>query len=151
MIKAAGTLAQKRIGALMAFERSAALDEFIERGRYFRHALPVRRQWQPTPVDQDGGAGAGVKRREDVNAGTPLPDLVVQQDVSVRIECSAHADLREPAFLLDRLFEGHGRRRPVKFLQYRFLRRTPGLPATQREEKQRQQEQHDRCQLVGSE
>ena len=32
VIKAAGTLAQKRIGALMAFERSAALDEFIERG-----------------------------------------------------------------------------------------------------------------------
>ncbi len=32
VIKAAGTLAQKRIGALVAFERSAALDEFIERG-----------------------------------------------------------------------------------------------------------------------
>ena len=32
VIKAAGTLAQKRIGALIAFERSAALDEFIERG-----------------------------------------------------------------------------------------------------------------------
>jgi len=32
VIKAAGTLAQKRIGALIAFERTAALDEFIERG-----------------------------------------------------------------------------------------------------------------------
>jgi uncharacterized protein (TIGR00159 family) len=32
VIKAAGTLAQKRIGALVAFERSASLDEFIERG-----------------------------------------------------------------------------------------------------------------------
>ncbi|MEM7136129.1 MAG: diadenylate cyclase CdaA [Myxococcota bacterium] len=32
VIKATGTLAQKRIGALIAFERSAALDEFIERG-----------------------------------------------------------------------------------------------------------------------
>ena len=32
VIKAAGTLAQKRIGALIAFERSAALDEFIEHG-----------------------------------------------------------------------------------------------------------------------
>jgi uncharacterized protein (TIGR00159 family) len=32
VVKAAGTLAQKRIGALIAFERSAALDEFIERG-----------------------------------------------------------------------------------------------------------------------
>ncbi len=32
VIKAAGTLAHKRIGALVAFERSAALDEFIERG-----------------------------------------------------------------------------------------------------------------------
>ncbi len=32
VIKAAGTLAQKRIGALVAFERGAALDEFIERG-----------------------------------------------------------------------------------------------------------------------
>jgi uncharacterized protein (TIGR00159 family) len=32
VIRAAGTLAQKRIGALIAFERSAALDEFIERG-----------------------------------------------------------------------------------------------------------------------
>jgi len=32
VIKAAGTLAQKRIGALIVFERSAALDEFTERG-----------------------------------------------------------------------------------------------------------------------
>jgi uncharacterized protein (TIGR00159 family) len=32
VIKAVGTLAQKRIGALVAFERGAALDEFIERG-----------------------------------------------------------------------------------------------------------------------
>ncbi|MGB5698106.1 MAG: diadenylate cyclase CdaA [Polyangiales bacterium] len=32
VIKAAGTLANKRIGALIAFERAAALDEFIERG-----------------------------------------------------------------------------------------------------------------------
>jgi len=32
VIAAAGTLAQKRIGALIAFERAAALDEFIERG-----------------------------------------------------------------------------------------------------------------------
>lgn len=32
VVKAAGALAQKRIGALIVFERSAALDEFIEEG-----------------------------------------------------------------------------------------------------------------------
>ncbi len=42
VIKAAGTLAQKRIGALVAFERSAALDEFIERGDRGRRRRSAR-------------------------------------------------------------------------------------------------------------